>query len=138
VTTGAAASSARRQARERALGLLYEATSKDLPARQVVDELPVPPDPYATALAVGVDQHRDQLDEVVARHLKGSWRLDRLPVIDRTVLRLAVYELAHEPEVPVAVAISEAVELAKQFSTEDSGRFVNGVLGAVAAEIRPT
>jgi transcription antitermination protein NusB len=132
-----AATSARRQARERALGLLYEASSKELPARQVVAELPVAPDAYATTLAIGVDEHRTQIDDVVTRHLKGSWRLERLPVVDLTVLRLAIYELAHEPDVPVAVAISEAVELAKQFSTDESGRFVNGVLREAAAELRP-
>jgi N utilization substance protein B len=133
----AAASSARRQARERALGLLYEAYSKDVAAAGVIAELPVPPDVYAATLALGVDDNRETLDAVVSRHLKGTWRIERLPVIDLAVLRLATYELAHEPDVPVAVAISEAVELAKQFSTDESGRFVNGVLGAVAAELRP-
>jgi N utilization substance protein B len=133
----AAASSARRQARERALGLLYEAYSKELPTDRVVAQLPASPDPYAATLALGVDQHRESLDGVIASHLKGSWRIERLPVIDLAVLRLASYELAHEPDVPVAVVISEAVELAKQFSTDESGRFVNGVLGAVAAELRP-
>jgi N utilization substance protein B len=135
---GAAGSSARRQARERALGLLYEAYSKDQPAGTIIADLPVTPDPYAATLALGVQDHRGDLDSVVARHLKGGWRLERLPVIDLAVLRLATYELAHEPGVPVAVVISEAVELAKQFSTDESGRFVNGVLGAVAAELRPT
>ena len=72
---------------------------------------------------------------LLQRHVQG-WTIDRMAVLDRTLLRMAAYELAHEPSVPVAVVISEAVELAKQYSTEESGRFVNGVLGSVAKEVR--
>lgn len=127
----------RREARERALGLLYEAAAKGSSVAEIVDELPVPPSAYAAALAAGVDDSREKLDEVIARHVKEGWALDRMPQVDLTVLRIAAYELAYEPDVPIAVVISEAVELAKQYSTDDSGRFVNGVLREVAAEVRP-
>jgi N utilization substance protein B len=102
----------------------------------VLAALPVEPDPYARALASGVDANRSDIDDVIARHVREGWTLDRMPVIDLTLLRLATEELVHQLDVPVAVVISEAVALAKQFSTDDAGRFVNGVLGAVAAEVR--
>lgn len=121
----------RRAARERALELLYEAEAKDTTAGDVIDGLPVAPDPYASLLVIGVDDHRDEIDALVAQYAKG-WALDRMPAIDRALLRLATYELLHHPDVPIAVVISEAVELASQFSTDDSSRFVNGVLSAIA------
>jgi N utilization substance protein B len=125
----------RREARERALELLYEADAKTTTATAVIDGLPVDPDSYASAIAIGVDEHVAELDELLQRHVQG-WTIDRMAVLDRTLLRMAAYELAYEPSVPVAVVISEAVELAKQYSTEESGRFVNGVLGSVAKEVR--
>jgi N utilization substance protein B len=101
----------------------------------VIDALPVDPDKYAAAIAVGVDEHVAELDELLQRHVEG-WTIDRMAVLDRTLLRMAAYELTYEQSVPVAVIISEAVDLAKQYSTEESGRFVNGVLGSVAKEVR--
>lgn len=127
----------RRAARERALELLYEAHTKGIGAADVVDGLPLAPDEYATTLALGVDGERDDLDEVIRRHVRGDWSLARMPVLDLTILRIATFELRHSDEVPTAVAIDEAVDLAKEFSTDDSGRFVNGVLGAIARELRP-
>ena len=127
----------RRAARERALELLYEAHTKDVTPAAVIAELPVAPDEYAAAVAIVVDDHREELDEIVTRHVRGGWSLQRMPVLDLTILRIATYELVHVPDVPTAVAISEAVDLAKQFSTDDSGRFVNGVLSAIAGELRP-
>ena len=125
----------RREARERALELLYEADAKTTTATAIIDALPVDPDQYAAAIAIGVDEHVAELDELLQRHVEG-WTIDRMAVLDRTLLRMAAYELAHEQSVPVAVIISEAVDLAKQYSTEESGRFVNGVLGSVAKEVR--
>ncbi len=84
----------------------------------------------------GVEKHQPELDRLIARFAI-DWTLGRMPVIDRTLLRMATYELLHQPDVPAAVTISEAVELAKQYSTEESGRFVNGVLASIAAEVRP-
>jgi transcription antitermination protein NusB len=126
----------RREARERALELLYEAETKQTTCSAIVDALPVSPDPYATALATGVDADLAAIDTLISDHATG-WTLERMPAVDRAVLRMATFELLHRPDVPVAVAISEAVELAQQFSTEESGRYVNGLLGAVAKQTRP-
>ena len=127
-----ATSGSRREARERALELLYEAYAKCLSIGDVLGGLVLPPDPYAVSLVEGVEARGDELDELITRFAKG-WTLDRMPVLDRTVLRLAVYELIAGSDPPVGVVISEAVELAKRYSTDDSGRFINGVLSAVAA-----
>jgi N utilization substance protein B len=126
----------RREARERALELLYEAETKQTTCAAIIDALPVSPDPYAIAIATGVDDDLDAIDALIRDHATG-WTLERMPAVDRAVLRMAAFELMHRPDVPVAVSISEAVELAQQFSTEDSGRFVNGLLSAVAKQVRP-
>ena len=125
----------RHQARERALGLLYEAELKHLDPADLVDALPVAPDPYAASLVRGVARRREHIDHLLVGAAVG-WELGRMPAVDRAVLRIAVFELLDEPDVPVAVVIDEAVELVKQFSTDDSGRFVNGVLSTVAAAVR--
>ena len=83
-----------------------------------------------------MEDHRAELDELIVAHAR-NWSLERMPAIDRNLLRLALYELKDRPEVPVAVVIDEAVELAKRFSTDDSGRFVNGMLSAIAPKLRP-
>ncbi|MEO7555461.1 MAG: transcription antitermination factor NusB [Acidimicrobiales bacterium] len=126
----------RREARERALELLYEAFAKDQPVTEVLLALPVPPDAYADELVRGVHDNRATLDELLTRHVKQGWTLDRMPVIDLALLRLASYELEFQPDVPLAVVIDECVTLAKQYSGDEAGRFVNGVLAAVAAEVR--
>ena len=126
----------RSEARERALLLLYEADAKGGAPRDVVAHLPVAPDPLATLLVEGVQDHRDAIDTLLADHARG-WTLERMPVIDRTVLRIATFELLERPDVPTPVVIDEAVELAKRFSTDDSGRFVNGMLSAIARKVRP-
>ncbi|HET9692607.1 MAG TPA: transcription antitermination factor NusB [Acidimicrobiales bacterium] len=126
----------RREQRERSLELLYEAEAKGVAVARVVDDLPVPPDAWVAELVIAVEEAAGALDEVIGRHAIG-WAVDRMPVVDRTLLRIATFELLHRPEVPTGAAIAEAVELAKTFSTEESGRFVNGVLAAVAAEARP-
>jgi N utilization substance protein B len=126
----------RRAARERALELLYEAEARDVAPSDLVESLPVAPDPYAVVLASGVGEHQAELDELLVRH-SHHWELHRMPMIDRTLLRLGAFELGHRPEVPTAVVLNETVELAKRYSTDDSGRFVNGVLAAIAAELRP-
>jgi N utilization substance protein B len=126
----------RREARERALSLLYEAEAKTCAPEAVLDDLPVPPDPFAGDLVSGVGAHLEEIDERIRRFARG-WALERMPVLDRTVLRMGIYELLHHPDVPTGVVISEAVELAKQYSTDDSGRFVNGMLSSIAEEARP-
>jgi transcription antitermination protein NusB len=126
----------RRAARERALGLAYECEQRSVPGSALLEGLPVPPDEYAQALVLGVDAHHDEIDEIIAKFSE-HWSLDRMPVVDRALLRIGAYELGWCPDVPTAVAITEAVELAKQYSTKDSGRFVNGLLSRIAAELRP-
>ena len=125
----------RREARERALGLLYEADAKGVDPGDVLAELPIAPDEFAGDLVRGVAEHQAETDDLIRRFAKG-WALERMPVIDRTLLRMAIFELAHRPDVPTAAIISEAVELAKRYSTDDSGRFVNGMLGRIAEELR--
>ncbi len=80
--------------------------------------------------------YRDDIDATIRRFARG-WSLERMPVVDRAVLRMAIYELLHRPDVPTGAVISEAVELAKRYSTDDSGRFVNGMLSNIAEEVRP-
>lgn len=130
------AAGARRQARERALSLLYEADSKEVGAETILAGLPVEPAAFTVELVSGVASFGEEIDGLLGRFARG-WAVERMPAIDRTLLRIGVFELVHRPDVPTAVAISEAVDLAHRYSTDDSGRFVNGVLAAVAVEVRP-
>jgi putative hydrolase of the HAD superfamily len=124
-----------REARERALELLYEAEAKELHPAEVVAGLPVQPAPYAAELAEGVGDHVELLDHLVGAKARG-WTVARMPAVDRTLLRLAGYELVFHRDLPIAVVIDEAVELARTFSTDSSPKFVNGVLAAVARDVR--
>jgi N utilization substance protein B len=125
----------RSDARERALYLLYEAYSKGIAPSNALALQVLEPDELTTLLVVGVSDHVETLDAAIAARAKG-WALDRMPVLDLNILRLGSFELAYRPDVPIAVAIDEAVELAKRFSTDDSGKFVNGVLSALVADLR--
>jgi N utilization substance protein B len=125
----------RREARERALALLYEAEAKSQAPAEVVAALPVEAEPFAVELVVGVGEHVDEVDAMIRAYAKG-WSLERMPSIDRQLLRIGVYELMFRPDVPTGAVINEAVSLAKSFSTDDSPRFVNGLLSAVAADER--
>lgn len=125
----------RSDARERAMLLLYEAASKGVSPSEVLAAQVVTPDELTAQLVRGVEEHRAELDEAIAAHAKG-WALNRMPMIDLTLLRIAAFELLGRAEVPVAVVLDEAVELAKRFSTDDSGRFVNGVLAALVPVLR--
>jgi N utilization substance protein B len=125
----------RHQSRERALTLLYEAELKSESPRTVLAALPVAPDPYVTTLVTAVADRKDDIDVLIGDAAIG-WDVERMPVVDRSVLRLATAELLGEDDVPTAVILNEAVELASAFSTDDSGRFVNGVLATVAAKVR--
>jgi N utilization substance protein B len=127
---------ARRRARQRALELLYEAETKALSPTQLLAELPIAPERYTVQLVTGVETRDEEVVALLGRHATG-WTVERMPVVDRCVLRIAAYELLGEPDVPVAVVLDEAVELAKQYSTKDSGRYVNGVLSGLANEVRP-
>jgi len=128
---------ARSKARKRALDILFESEQRGLPTlellseRQSLGELPVPP--YAADLVRGVASHNERIDALISWNLV-DWTLERMPAVDRNVLRLGVYELLWADDVPDGVAISEAVALAEDLSTDASPSFVNGVLSRLAAE----
>ncbi|NTW29103.1 MAG: transcription antitermination factor NusB [Coriobacteriia bacterium] len=89
------------------------------------------PDEYCRDLVIGVEQHIAGIDELIAE-VSENWSVSRMPFVDRNILRVAIYEIVHHPDVPTSVAINEAVELAKVYGTDDSSKFVNGVLGKIA------
>ena len=125
----------RREARERALELLYEAEAKGLQPTEVLLGLAITPDRFAVALVTGVGERLAELDGHIER-LARDWTVERMPWVDRSILRLAAFELLARPDVPTGVILSEAVELAKRFSTEEAGRFVNGLLSNLAGQVR--
>ncbi len=127
----------RSDARERAMNVLYEADIRGITPAEVTAAIVVPFDDLTRELIDGTSADRERIDELVSE-ASHSWPLHRMPTIDRTILRLATFELLHRSEVPVAVIIDEAVTLAKRFSTDNSGSFVNGVLSAIASRIRTT
>ncbi|GAB3009806.1 transcription antitermination factor NusB [Actinosynnema sp. NPDC050801] len=127
---------ARSKARKRAVDVLYEADQRGIdPVTLLADRVgstDVPPvNDYTISLVEGVTAHRARIDDLISEHAEG-WTLQRMPAVDRAVLRIGLYELLWAADVPDAVAIDEAVELAKGLSTDDSPRFVNGVLGRIA------
>ncbi len=129
----------RHQARKRAVDLLFEAEARGITPAEAADGRTALAEtnpevsalnPYTVTVARGVTEHASHIDELIASHLQG-WTLERLPAVDRAVLRVAVWELLHAEDVPEPVAVDEAVELAKELSTDESPGFVNGVLGQV-------
>lgn len=123
----------RHEARKRALDILYESDLLDRPLTAVLAdhlERDDPPGEFTVDLVGGIDRHRSELDATISKHAHG-WRLERMPVVDRNLLRLGLYEMHFANDVDDAVAINEAVELAKELSTDDSGRFINGVLARI-------
>ena len=134
----------RRRAREMAIQMLYQQELGESPLDQVFssfdpggypeqsDQRPGAEQSFAHArqLVEGTLAHRQAIDELIRRHAE-NWRLERMPAIDRNILRLAVYEMRHQDGVPQVVVVDEAIELAKKFGSEDSGRFVNGLLDGI-------
>jgi N utilization substance protein B len=131
---------ARSKARKRALDVLFEADVRGEPVLEILSqraeeaEPPVPA--YAIELVEGVQANRTRIDELLADHAHG-WTLDRMPAVDRNILRVGAYELLWQNQVPDAVAIDEAIELARNLSTEGSPAFVNGLLARLL-ELKPT
>ncbi len=126
----------RRQARRKAVLILYQADLTGRGALEVLEErrslgerIPA----FTEELVTGVADRREELDGIIGEHAEG-WTVERMAAVDRTLLRVACFEILHLEDVPVGVAIDEAVEAAKTLSTEDSGRFVNGILGRIARE----
>jgi transcription antitermination protein NusB len=131
---------ARSKARKRALDVLFEAELRGEPVLEILSERAADQEPplpaYARELVTGVQAHRRQIDDLLTGHSHG-WSLDRMPAVDRNILRIGAYELLWEDQVPDAVAISEAVQLARDLSTEGSPAFVNGLLARLL-ELKPT
>jgi len=126
----------RRQARRVAIDILYQADLTDAPVERVVADWraagrEVPE--FAVELATGVEEHQPEIDLLLEEHSEG-WTVARMAALDRTILRVGVYELQHRPDVPPSAAISEAVEAASELSSEGSKAYVNGILGAIARE----
>jgi N utilization substance protein B len=128
---------ARSKARKRAVDVLYESDVRGVEAASTLAERLAQADPpipdYAVELVEGVTGRLADIDDVISKHSEG-WTVERMPPVDRAVLRLALYELLWRDDVPDAVVIDEAVELAKSLSTDESPRFVNGVLGRILRE----
>lgn len=130
-----AGNDARSDARERALHLLYEAHAKSSSGASVVESQVLAVDDLVLEIVAGVDAVSAKADDLIAENAIG-WTLARMPVIDLIVLRIAIFELISRSDVPTAVILNEAVELAKTFSTDESGRFVNGILSTISKKVR--
>jgi len=122
---------ARSKARKRALDVLFEAEVRgepvlDLLEQRIIEASP-PVSEYAAELVRGVSVHWARIDELIAEYAQG-WTLERMPAVDRNILRLAIYEMLYERDTPKLVVVDEAIELAKKFGSEQSGRFINGLL----------
>ena len=132
---------ARTKARRRAIDLLFESEQRQLNASELLRErlatpvTEVPLNEFTADLVSGVVEHWTQINDLLTTYSQG-WTLDRMPAVDRNLLRLGVYELLWADDVPDAVAISEAVTLATSLSTDDSASFVNGLLGRIL-EVKP-
>jgi N utilization substance protein B len=130
---------ARSKARKRALDILFESEIRSEPVLDLLAERTAaaspPVSPYAAELVRGVQSHRGQIDELLGAHAQG-WTLDRMPAVDRNILRIGAYELLWGDDVPDAVAISESVLLARDLSTDGSPSFVNGLLARLL-ELKP-
>ncbi|HEY0902586.1 MAG TPA: transcription antitermination factor NusB [Marmoricola sp.] len=128
---------ARSKARKRALDLLFAAEARGRAPAEFLDEQiaagEAPPNDYTVTLVRGVAEHVGRIDELIATYAEG-WSLDRMPAVDRNVLRLGVFEVLWADDVPDAVAVSEAVNLVGDLSTDESPAFVNGVLGRAVRE----
>jgi len=129
----------RRAARELALNVLYQIDIVRTPPQEALETalantgLEAGAAEFASTLVDGVLEHINDIDDIL-RRLSVGWELQRQPAVDRNILRIAIFEILHLDYVPPSVSINEAVELAKKFSTEESGRFVNGVLGTLVRE----
>ena len=127
---------ARTKARKRALDILFESEARGddpltvLAQRRATDDAP-PVSDYAAVLVEGVVAHRERIDQLLAEHAEG-WTVARMPAVDRNLLRIGVFEMVWVDEIDDPVAITEAVELARTLSTDDSPRFLNGVLSRIA------
>ena len=125
---------ARSKARKRALDIIFECEVRGLPLGATLDERVIAGEPpvneYTVTLIRGIVDHQARIDELISTYAQG-WSLERMPAVDRNVLRLGVLEVLYVDEVPDAVAVSEAMNLVRELSTDESPAFVNGVLGNI-------
>jgi N utilization substance protein B len=127
----------RREARRTALDILYQSDITETPGEAVLAdwrEAGRSVSPFAEELVRGVQDHLSEIDPLLEEHSEG-WTVARMATLDRTIMRVAVFELMHRPDVPTSVAISEAVEAATELSSDESRRYVNGILGRIAREL---
>lgn len=127
--------SARSKSRKRALDTLYEADMRSAAVDDVLSRRETPLDEFAEGIVRGVTAHASRLNELIETYSQG-WDLDRMPIVDRNLLRIAIYEILYEESIPDAVAIDEALDLARTLSTDDSAAFINGVLAQIV-KIKP-
>ena len=126
----------RREARRTAIDILYQADITASGPGEVLRswvDAGRPVSAFTSELVAGVEEHLPQIDVLLDEHAEG-WTIERMTALDRTILRVAVFELLHRPDVPVSVAISEAVEAASDLSAEQASRFVNGILARIATD----
>ena len=137
--------SARTKARKRAVDLLYGADVREISLNEAIAtesaRAEAQPDRaaswrYAREIVVGITEHGDEIDELIETYAQG-WTIDRMPTLDRAIVRMGIWEIMFNDEVPESVAVSEAVKLASELSTDDSAGFVNGLLGRIA-QLRPS
>ena len=131
----------RRKSRELALQILFELDTNQSDVQKAIDQFwknfDYPEDlrEFSERLVEGVAEHREEIDRLIGKHAK-NWRLSRIDRVDRNIMRAAIFELAHCPDIPPKVAINEAIELSKKFGSEKSSSFINGILDKIAQEIK--
>jgi len=130
----------RRKARTIALEIIYQKEITNYPLDEIIknrlkmEDYEIPSE-FSMSLVRGVINHQEELDDLISNYAK-NWALDRMPLLDRNIIKISLYEMLYEQDIPFSVSINEAVELAKIFGTDDSRRFVNGVLGKIASELQ--
>lgn len=127
----------RREARIKALEVLYQNEITEQRIGEIIElqkTLGIEPDEFTLRLIYGVEEHLDKIDSQIAL-ASDRWTLDRMPAIDRNILRIATFEIIYDKNIPISVSINEAIEIAKEYGTPDSSKFINGVLGAIAAKL---
>lgn len=130
----------RRKARTIALEIIYQKEITNYPLDEIIKnrlrmgEYEIPSE-FSMSLVRGVLNHQEELDDLISNYAD-NWALDRMPLLDRNIIKISLYEMLYEQDIPFSVSINEAVELAKIFGTEDSRKFVNGVLGKIASELQ--
>jgi len=131
--------SERRKARKDALEILYEKEITGQPFGEIIKHRMLArgeePSDFTIKLIHGVEEHLEEIDGIIAAHTD-NWAIDRMPIVDRNLMRIGLYEMLYEEDIPYSVSINEVVELAKIYGMEESSKFVNGVLGRIATELK--